>query len=210
MLDPKTEEAVERMIRADRVNRQSSNGPLTYDGARMADFRAQLRGFSVADETTAQNAGDLKITHDARGLEYCSEKSYRMVESLNFIIVNARNRIGGFGLKGQLLVLTESAPNEWFIRIDAGGSAYQAPAKPDEMSSCAIILETSDNIVEGLAVVGFGLPRHVTCRGEFDRQPDALERAGELPTACQCTASCSHSRTHSTLRAGVLQRAEMR
>jgi hypothetical protein len=68
-----------------------------------------------------------------RGLEYCSEKSYRMVESLNFIIVNAGNRIAGFGLKGQMLALTELAPNEWFIRIGEDGSAYQAPAKPEDM-----------------------------------------------------------------------------
>ena len=46
--DPKTEEAVERMIRADRVNRQCGKGPLIYDGASMADFRAQLRGFMRA------------------------------------------------------------------------------------------------------------------------------------------------------------------
>jgi hypothetical protein len=131
--DPKTEAAVERMIRADRVNRQCSKGPLIYDGASMADFRAQLRGFMVGEGITARNAGDLKITNDARGLEYCSEKSYRMVESLNFIIINAGNRIAGFGLKGQLLALTEAAPNEWFIRIGADGSAYQASAKPEDM-----------------------------------------------------------------------------
>ena len=118
MADPKTEEAAERMIRADRVNRQCSKGPLIYDGASMADFRAQLRGFIVTDGITAQNAGDLTITNDARALEYCSEKSYRLVQSLNFIIVNAGNRIAGFGLKGQLLALTEAAPNEWFIRIE--------------------------------------------------------------------------------------------
>lgn len=55
------------------------------------------------------------------------------MQSLNFIIVNAGNRIAGFGLKGQLLALTEAAPNEWFIRISENGSAYLAPAKPEDI-----------------------------------------------------------------------------
>jgi hypothetical protein len=67
--------------------------------------------------------GALKIA--GNGLVYCSEKSYEMVESVNFVIANARRKIPDFGLKGALRAVTEFEPHLWWLKIADDGWARQ-------------------------------------------------------------------------------------
>ena len=52
----------------------------------------------------------LTISDDEKGLIYCSEKTYSMIEELNRIIKDARKAIPDFGLKGKLAADTEFEP----------------------------------------------------------------------------------------------------
>jgi hypothetical protein len=53
--------------------------------------RAELQGF-IAPKGWPDHI-DLCITGDRRGLCYCAEKTYTMVEAVNFVIANGRQRI---------------------------------------------------------------------------------------------------------------------
>lgn len=91
--------------------------------------RAELQGF-IAPKG---NPGwiDYILTEDMRGLEYArTEKSYRMVEGLNFIIANARRKIPDFGLTGSMHAETEFPPYNWHIEIGEDGWAKQVPVRP--------------------------------------------------------------------------------
>jgi hypothetical protein len=41
-----------------------------------------------------------------------------LVEAVNFIIANGRQRIPDFGLKGSMFAETEFAPYHWLLKID--------------------------------------------------------------------------------------------
>jgi hypothetical protein len=66
---------------AEAKNDARCGGPRICHVPDHADFRAQRRGFIVRAGMDAHKAGDLRITDGGRGVEYCSEKSYRMVNS---------------------------------------------------------------------------------------------------------------------------------
>jgi hypothetical protein len=66
---------------AEAKNDARCGGPRIFHVPDHADFRAQRRGFIVRAGMDAHKAGDLRITDGGRGLEYCSDKSYRMVNS---------------------------------------------------------------------------------------------------------------------------------
>jgi hypothetical protein len=85
--------------------------------------RAQLQGF-IAPKGWPQSI-DLRITYDRRDLRYCAEKTYTMVEAVNFIIANGRERIRDFGLKGSLFAETEFRPHHWLAKIGPDGWAMQ-------------------------------------------------------------------------------------
>jgi hypothetical protein len=89
--------------------------------------RAELQGF-IAPKGWPDHI-DLDITDDRRGLCYCAEKTYTMVEAVNFIIANGRQRIPDFGLKGSMFAETEFAPYHWLLKIDPDGWAMQQPCR---------------------------------------------------------------------------------
>ncbi len=136
-LAPKELRTLDRIMRAGQqaspeieaiVNREFSKG------GRFADsnigtgwLRAQLQGFAVEPNLRAGYAGDLRVTDDGQGLEYCSEKTYDMVGGVNFIIVNGRRLIPGFGLTGSLYAETEFEPWEWLVAIGPDGLAQAQP-----------------------------------------------------------------------------------
>jgi hypothetical protein len=130
--DPETEIALRHEGKTEREARDG--GPLMYPGHNNADFRAMRRGFVVHEGVSAGNAGDLNIAEDGRGLEYRSEKSYYMVEAVNFVIANAKQRIPDFGLKGQLVANTEFEPYDWLLKISEDGWAHQVPVEPEPPS----------------------------------------------------------------------------
>ena len=124
--DDEAEEAVERMVQSQR----RPDGPTFYMGPDMADTRAKSRGFIIREGLDPHNARDLVITDDNLGLRYASEKSYNMVEAVNFIIANARTKIPDFGLKGQLEAFTEFEPHHWYLSVGQDGWAHQVPIEP--------------------------------------------------------------------------------
>jgi hypothetical protein len=132
--DRETESALDAYVMAQH-KADGGKGPVIYNGPDNAEFRARHRGFITGDGFSAQNAGDLSITDDRRGLCYTSEKSYNLVGGVNFIIVNARTRIPNFGLKGQLRADTEFAPYRWWLRIGPDGMALQVPIKAAQPSA---------------------------------------------------------------------------
>ena len=69
----------------------------------------------------------LTISDDERGLVYCSEKTYSMIQELNQIIKDARKAIPDFGLKGELAAETEFEPGLWFVKIGDDGLAFAEP-----------------------------------------------------------------------------------
>jgi hypothetical protein len=87
--------------------------------------RAELQGFIAPKGWPAYI--DLCITDDRRGLRYCAEKTYDMVEGVNFIIANGRQRIPDLGLKGSLFAETDFAPYRWLVKIGPDGWAVQQP-----------------------------------------------------------------------------------
>jgi hypothetical protein len=105
---------------------------IIYDGLYMASRRMELLGF-VAPKG-APGYIDYEITEDRKGLEYNkSEKAYRMVEGLDFIIANARRKIPDFSLTGRMFASTEFEPYHWFIEVGKGGWAEQVPCEYEEV-----------------------------------------------------------------------------
>jgi hypothetical protein len=129
--EPEIEAAVMDQAEARRSERGA--GPLLFDAVDGADLRAEMRGFIVGKNLSPHNAEDLRITSDGAGLEYCSEKSYNMVEGVNFIVANARLKIPGFGLQGSLFADTEFEPYRWLLKIGADGWAHQEPCRITEL-----------------------------------------------------------------------------
>ena len=90
--------------------------------------RAELQGF-IAPKGKPGYV-DYVITDDKLGLKYNEgEKSYRMIEGLNFIIANAKRKIPDFGLTGSMRANTELPPYVWDIRIGKDGWAKQVPIR---------------------------------------------------------------------------------
>ena len=85
-------------------------------------------GFEVTNGN-GYRAHDLRITRDGMGLEYCSEKSYDLIDSVNFIIENGRKFIPGFKLSGSLFASTEFEPYHWLLKIGSDGFAHQEPCR---------------------------------------------------------------------------------
>jgi hypothetical protein len=102
-------------------------GPTIIDGPNETSRQMDLFGF-IAPKG-APGYIDYVITEDRKGLQYAdTEKSYTMIEPLNFIIANARRRIPDFGLTGQMTAVTEFAPYHWTIQIGKDGWAKQVPS----------------------------------------------------------------------------------
>ena len=101
-------------------------GPTIHHGRNEASRQMELLGF-IAPKG-APGYIDYVITEDRKGLQYAdTEKSYTMIEGLNFIIANARRRIPDFGLTGQMRAVTEFTPYRWTIQIGKDGWAKQVP-----------------------------------------------------------------------------------
>jgi hypothetical protein len=105
-------------------------GPTMIHGPDENSRRMELLGFIAPKR--APGYIDYVITEDRKGLQYAdTEKSYTMIEGLNFIIANALRRIPDFGLTGQMRAVTEFAPYHWTIQIGPDGWAIQdPPAEP--------------------------------------------------------------------------------
>jgi hypothetical protein len=147
--DAEIDDDIERLVRGERD--ASGGGPVIYYGPAMEEYRARRRGFLIGPNMSVSDAGDLIITKDKRGLEYSSEKSYEMVEGVNFIIANARQRIPDFGLKGQLRAITDFEPYHWYLRIGEDGWAHQVKStKADFATEKAAKQPTRNNIFRRL------------------------------------------------------------
>lgn len=88
------------------------------------DAALKARGF-IGASRDAHYANHLRVSDDKTGLVYCAEKTYDIIAGVKFIIVNARERIPGFGLKGSLFASTEFEPYTWLVKINDEGSADQ-------------------------------------------------------------------------------------
>jgi hypothetical protein len=58
-------------------------------------------------------------------VQHCGQKTYSMVEAVNFILANGRARIPDFGLTGSLFAETEFRPYHWLVKIGPDGWAMQ-------------------------------------------------------------------------------------
>ena len=123
--------AVERFVKAQAYKERAERGggAVVFDPVDGASLRAQMRGFITSEQLLSHNAGALRISEDGCGLKYYSEKSYQMVQAVNFIIANGRERIADFGLKGSLFADTEFEPYHWLLKIDTDGCARQYPCR---------------------------------------------------------------------------------
>jgi len=121
---------VEGVIEREREQRRDPAGPLIYRCDEEHSRRLELLG--LISPKGAPGFIDYDITEDGRGLEYAeTEKSYTMIEGLNFIIANARRKIPDFALRGEMRADTEFAPYSWLIRMGADGWAEQVPIRSD-------------------------------------------------------------------------------
>ena len=107
-------------------------GPTIISGPEASELAAGMTGFITGEGLSAGYASDLRISNDARGFVYCSEKTYDMVAGVNFIIVNTRTKIPDFGLKGMLAADTEFEPYLWFVKIGKDGMAYGEKTTKEE------------------------------------------------------------------------------
>ena len=125
-----TTEAIEAIIDKEREEKRVPGQALIVDLPAEIARCAELLGF-IAPKGMPEYV-DYVLTRDRRGLEYAdTEKSYTMIEGLNFIIANARRKIPDFGLKGSMLAHTEFAPYNWHIKIGKDGWATQVPVRDD-------------------------------------------------------------------------------
>jgi hypothetical protein len=121
---------IEAILDKEREEARQPDKALFFDMPAETARRAELQGF-IAPKG---NPGCIEyvLTDDMRGLKYCDgEKSYRMIEGLNFIIANARRKIPDFGLTGSMHASTEFAPYNWHIKIGKDGWAKQVPVRDD-------------------------------------------------------------------------------
>jgi hypothetical protein len=95
----------------------------------VCDERIRAAGFTRIEDRAFADA--MRVLED--GLVYAGEKTYDLVSGMNFIIENARRRIAGFGLKGQLYAETEFEPYEWLLKINSEGWAEQVPCDFDAL-----------------------------------------------------------------------------
>lgn len=69
---------------------------------------------------------DLEFTDNFSGLQWDgSEKSYDMVEKVNMIIVNMREKYKGFRLTGEMFAQGEEMDDRWVLRFNEYGMAYK-------------------------------------------------------------------------------------
>ena len=118
---------IDAVIQREHKERQKPGHAEIIEVGKEIMRRAELQGF-IAPKGWPDYI-DLRITHDRRGLCYCAEKTYTMVESVNFIIANGRQRIPDFGLKGSMFAETEFAPYHWLLKIGPDGWAMQQPCR---------------------------------------------------------------------------------
>lgn len=122
---PEIRDAIWQRAEADRAAR--GGGPTMIHAPWRSELAANMSGFVVGEGLSAFYAGDLRVSDDRTGLVHSAENSYRMVEAVNFIVVNAKVLIAGFGLKGELCACTEFEPYYWCLKIGKDGFAYQEP-----------------------------------------------------------------------------------
>jgi hypothetical protein len=77
-------------------------GTLEFTRKLTGEELAAFMDLIVRDDLSPLYAGALRINKAKSGLIYRSEKTYDMVAGVNFIIANGRDRIPGFGLRGEL------------------------------------------------------------------------------------------------------------
>jgi hypothetical protein len=118
---------IEAVIEREREHRRKPGRAEIINVGNEIMRRAELQGF-IAPKGWPQSI-DLCITDDRLGLRYCAEKTYTMVEGVNFIIANGRERIRDFGLKGSLFAETEFRPHHWVVKIGPDGWAIQQPCR---------------------------------------------------------------------------------
>jgi hypothetical protein len=114
---------IEAVIEQERAQRRKPGHAEIINAGREIMRRAQLQGF-IAPKGWPSRI-DLHITDDRRGLCYCAQRTYTMVEAVNFIIANGRQRIPDFGLKGSMFAETDFAPYRWLLKIGPDGWAMQ-------------------------------------------------------------------------------------
>ena len=128
---PVTPEITETLSR-EREARRLPGCAMMYHGPDEASRRMELLGFVAPMGPPGYI--DYEITEDGKGLEHAkTEKSYTMVEGLNFIIANARCRIPDFGLTGRMFADTEFEPYHWVIRIGDDGWAEEVPCAYEDV-----------------------------------------------------------------------------
>ena len=67
---------------------------------------------------------DLQLTKDFKALEWNgSEKTYGMVEAVNFIIQEMRKELPAFSLIGRLLAHGDDIDDRWELVVEGGGLA---------------------------------------------------------------------------------------
>ena len=121
-------QAVKHAADEERAER-GGKGPLVFDPEVRANLLADMCGCTYGEDLSPYDASSMRITRDGRGLEYCSEKTYDLVAGINFIIVNGRKFVPGFGLTGSLFASTEFEPYHWLLKINAEGWAEQVPCE---------------------------------------------------------------------------------
>lgn len=74
---------------------------------------------------------DLELTKDFSGIQWTGvEKTYGMVEAVNFIITKLKERNLKFGLKGKFTAQGESIDDRWELIINKNGFAEKRELKP--------------------------------------------------------------------------------
>ena len=71
---------------------------------------------------------DYRVTQDMDGIEWDdnTEKSYEMVEKLNFVINEMRKEYPNFDLEGELFAQGEDIGDVWYLRM-VDGQAMEVP-----------------------------------------------------------------------------------
>ena len=74
---------------------------------------------------------DLQLTKDFKALEWNgSEKTYGMVEAVNFIIQEMRKELPAFSLVGHLLAQGDDIDDRWTLVVEGGGLARKVDWVP--------------------------------------------------------------------------------
>lgn len=135
-----------------KFNRAMSNMELAYIEKCMGfDLPDDLEGYIYPHGKP--HYIQLQVSKDRLGIQRDnSEKFYKAVEAVNFVIDNVRREIPDFGLTGQLQAQGEEIGDHWFLTISDDGFAKKidTPKLGDKVRcpncSCEFDLEESTSM----------------------------------------------------------------